>query len=413
MALSRFIAVFSSDPSRLIEAAPMLSPRVELCPPDGLLIEIPPRYEQDTLHRLTHLVERNVSIGGASTRTAAIFAAKISPGTIIPYNKEQDFLTPLPVDYLSLHAGIEEPLVRTLNRWGIKTLGELAALPEASLVARLGQQGALLQKIARGEDTQLFQPVHSETHFEETKELEWELDSLEPISFILGRMLENLCSRIKSCGLAVESLRVRFKIADGSLYERDLKLALPMQDPKVILSLVRLELQTYSPHAGVTTLVVQAETARPRVFQHSLLEPSAPHPEKLSRTLRRLEVLVGKENLGCPEVLDTYQPDAFRVKPLSLSAVRRKQQEKGETTVRPFTQLSLRRFRPPKATDIQTEKIVSCAGPWRSSGNWWEQKSKLNRWAREEWDVELTDGCIYRVYWDQLARHWFLDGVYD
>ena len=413
MALSRFIAVFSSDPSQLIEVAPILSPRVELCPPDGLLIETLPRYEQDTLHRLTHLVERDARVGGASTRTAAIFAAKVSPGTIIPYNKERDFLTPLPIDYLSLHAGVDEQLLRLFYRWGIKTFGELSALPEASLVARIGIQGTLLQRIARGEDTQLFQPVPSEAHFEETKELEWELDSLEPISFILGRMLESLCSRVRSCGLAVESLRVKFKLADGSLYERDLKLALPMQDPKVILSLVRLELQTYSPHAGVTTLVVRAETARPRVFQHSLLEPTTPHPEKLSRTLRRLEMLVGEENLGCPEVLDTHQPDAFRLKPLSLSGKRRKRQERGDAAARPFTQLSLRRFRPPKATDIQTEKIVSCAGPWRSSGNWWEQKSKLNRWAREEWDIELTDGGIYRVYWDQLARHWFLDGVYD
>jgi len=405
MAPSRFIAVFSSNPARLKKIAPMLSPRAEICFSNGLLLEIPPRYEQDTLHRLSHLVERDAKIGGASTRTAAIFAAKARPGTIIPYGKERDFLIPLPIDLLSIHAGIESQLLETLHRWGVKTLGALAALPKAALVARLGQQGTLLQRIARGEDTQLFQPVKPATHFEETKELEWVLSSLEPLTFMLGRMLETLCSRLQSSGLAVESLRVKFKLDDGALYERDLKLAIPMQDPKVILSLVRLELQTYSPHTGITSLSVQAEPAKPRIFQHSLLQPTVPHPEKLSRTLRRLATLVGEENMGSPEVLNTHCPDTFQMKPLSLS---------GKAPGKPiesssFAQLSLRRLRPPKTTDIQGEKIVHCAGPWRTSGNWWVSGS----WAREEWDVELNDGGIYRVYWDQIAKRWFVEGVYD
>jgi protein ImuB len=354
-------------------------------------------------------VDRNAKIGGASTRTAAIFAAKAHPGTIIPYGKEKDFLIPLPIHLLSIHTEIEEKLLKTLHRWGIKTLGELAALPKEALAARLGQQGRLLQRIARGEDTKLFPPLLPESHFEEKEELEWALDSFEPLSFILSRMLENLCSRLNSCGLAVEALRVNCKLTDESVYERDIKFALPMQDPKVILSLVRLELQTYSPSAGIIALSIRAESAKPRVFQHSLLHPTAPHPEKLSRTLRRLETLVGEENMGCPKVLNTHYPDAFQMEPLNLSGKVAKKQV--EATA--FAQLTLRRFRPAEPTEIQTERIVHCAGPWRSSGNWWSQTGRASGWAREEWDVELGDGGIYRIYWDQIARKWFLEGVYD
>jgi protein ImuB len=409
MAPSRFIAVFSRSPAQLHEVAPLLSPHVEICCSDGLLLEVPPRYEQDTLHRLSHLVDRNAKIGGASSRTAAIFAAKAHPGTIIPYGKEKDFLSSLPIHLLSIHTEVEDKLLTTLHRWGVKTLGELAGLPKKALVARLGQQGRLLQRIARGEDTQLFPPLLPESQFEENRELEWALDSFEPLSFILSRMLENLCSRLKSCGLAMEALRVKCKLTDESVYERDIKFALPMQDPKVILSLVRLELQTYSPSAGITALSIRAESAKPRVFQHSLLQPTAPHPEKLSRTLRRLAVLVGEENMGCPKVLNTHCPDAFQIEPLILSGkMESKQVEAGA-----FAQLTLRRFRPAKPTDIQTERIVHCAGPWRSSGNWWGQKGRAGGWAREEWDVELNDGGIYRVYWDQIAKRWFLEGVYD
>ena len=97
MAPSRFIAVFSANPAQLFEAAPKLSPRAEICFSDGLLLEVPPRYEQDTLHRLSFLVDQTARIGGASTRTAAIFAAKARPGTIIPYGKEQDFLSSLSI----------------------------------------------------------------------------------------------------------------------------------------------------------------------------------------------------------------------------------------------------------------------------------------------------------------------------
>jgi protein ImuB len=405
MAPSRFIAVFSSNPAQLYEVAPQLSPRAEICFSDGVLLEIPPRYEQETLHRLSHSVEPNARIGGASTRTAAIFAAQARPGTIIPYGKEKDFLSPLPIDLLAIHREVEEHLLETLHRWGIKTLGALAALPQAALVARLGQQGTLLQRIARGEDTELFRSLQPEQRFEQNQELDWVLDSLEPLSFVLGGMLEKLYSELRSSGLAVESLRVKLKLTDGSLYERDIKFALPMQDPKVILSLVRLELQTYSPGAGIIALSIQAEPAKPRVFQHSLLQPTVPHPEKLSRTLRRLAALVGEENVGSPEVLNTHCPDTFQINPLNLSSKAPGKQIKSS----PFAQLSLRRFRPPKPTDIQTEKIVHCAGPWRTSGNWWVQ----NRWAREEWDVELKDGGIYRVYWDQITKKWFMEGVYD
>jgi protein ImuB len=409
MVPSRFIAVFSSDPVQLYEAAPKLSPRAEICFSDGLLLEVPPRYEQETLHRLSHVVDQNARIGGASTRTAAIFAAKARPGTIIPYGKEQDFLSSLPIDLLAIHTEIEEHLLETLRRWGIKTLGVLAALPKAALVARLGQRGTLLQRIARGEDTQLFRSLQPERHFEQNQELEWTLDSLEPLSFVLGRMLETLCSELRSCGLAVELLRVKLKLTDGSLNERDIKFAIPMQDPKVILSLVRLELQADSPGAGITALSIQAEPAKPRVFQHSLLQATVPHPEKLSRTLRRLAALVGEENIGSPEVLDTHCPDTFQMKPFNLSSKGSHKQKESS----PFAQLSLRRFRPPKSTDIQTEKIVHCAGPWRTSGNWWVQNGRGGRWAREEWDVELKDGGIYRIYWDQLAKKWFMEGVYD
>lgn len=425
MALSRFIAIFSPTPEQFFEVAHMLSPRVEICPPDGIVLEVPVRYEQDTLDRLPYLItERNFRVGGAATRTAAIFVARVSPGTILPYGKETEFLAQLPIRHLSSHTDVDGPIMNALFQWGVKTFGEFASLPERELVARLGQQGVLLQKIARGEDVRCLQTHQPETEFEESKDLEWTLNTLEPLFFMAGSMLENLCSQLKGSGLAMGELQIKLKLSDGSCDERSIRLALPMQDAKAILSLLRIELQTCVPRTGVTGVLIQAKPTRPRIFQHSFLQPTAPHPEKLSRTLTRLKALVGNDNVGCPEILDTYRPDAFQMRELGLE---RKVKGKGKSgrqragegsedsnaAITASIRLSLRRMRPPEPIHVDTEQIVSCAGPWKSSGDWWMERGRTDGWSREEWDVELTDGGLYRIYWDHEEKHWFVEGVYD
>ena len=60
------------------------------------------------------------------------------------------------------------------------------------------------------------------------------------------------------------------------------------------------------------------------------------------------------------------------------------------------------------AAGLQGE-VRALAGPWHLSGDWWE---KDRAWQREEWDVELASGGIYRLV--RTAEHgWFLEGEYD
>lgn len=425
MALSRFIAIFSPKPEQLFEAAHMLSPRVEVCPPDGVVLEVPVRCEQETLDRLPYLItERNFRVGGAATRTAAIFAARVSPGTLLPYGKETEFLAQLPIQHLSLHADVDEHTLSTLSHWGVKTFGQFADLPEKELVARLGQRGLFLQKIARGEDAKCLQVSQPEEEFKEILDLEWTLNTLEPLFFIAGGMLENLCSQLRGRGLAMGKLHIELKLSDGSCDERSISLALPMQDAKAILSLLRIELQACVPRAGVIGVLIQAKPTRPRIFQHSLLQPTAPHPEKLSQTLTRLKAIVGSDNVGCPELLDTYRPDAFQMRELELERRDKGKVELGRpragegrdessSAITASVRLSLRRMRPPQPIQIDIGRITSCAGPWRSSGDWWMEQGRTDGWSREEWDVELTDGGLYRIYWDHGEKQWFVEGVYD
>jgi protein ImuB len=405
--MPRFIAIFSSNPSRL-DIAQRLSPRIEICPANGLLLEVTARFEGKALKKLLQYIHP-LKVGISSTRITAILAAQTQSGTVVPPGKERGFLASLPVHLLSLVLQESDcKLFSTLSQWGIRTLGELAALPEEELVARLGQAGLRLQKMARGQDVESFPSPVKEPHFEESQELEWTLDSLESLTFLLGRILEQLCARLQNYGLSVRALHLVLRLDNRTVYKRTLPVAFPTRHPKLLLSLLRLDLQSHPPNSGIVGVSLQAIPAPPRFIQYSLLEPSLPNPEKVSHTLGRLTALHGKSNIGSPALRDTHRPDAIEKAPFGYAEKRNKKQEKKPAGM---TQLSLRRFRPPRPTSIRSHQVVTSAGPWRSSGDWWTGTN--HEWARDEWDVELLDGSICRIYWDHFKKAWFLEGIYD
>ncbi|MFQ5738037.1 MAG: hypothetical protein ACE5JX_03420 [Acidobacteriota bacterium] len=452
--MSRYIAIFSSDPTSMLTLAQSLSPRVEVHATGGILLEVPPRYERPTLDRLLQLTAAcgRLDFGAASTRTVALLAGRARPGSQVPAEEEKAFLAPFPVQLLSLAGGeIGNDLLDTFARWGIRTLGQLAQLPESELVARFGPPGLRLQQLARGEDILPFQPLMEKPRFQERQQLEWELDELEPLAFILGGLLDRLCRSLHHHGLATDCLQIGLRLSGGGFYERSYRLAFPMRNPKVLLSLLRLKLQSDPPGAAITAVSLEAHPARPQVFQYSLLEPSGPSPEDFSRTMARLTALIGEKDLGSPVVLDTHRPDARDLTSFTPLERRRKRAggrgprtppsggsdprlaECGEKEAgwKRKSQLVLRRIRPPLPTSIHTHQIVACSGPWRSSGEWWEEPSAAGNpnggrsrssplgsragrgWSHEEWDVELTDGRICRIYWDRRRKSWFLEGIYD
>ncbi len=422
--MSRYIAIFSSSPAQTLSLARSLSPRVEVHPMGGILLETPDRYEASTLDRLTqyHAASGRVDFGAASTRTAALFAARAKPGSVIPSGEEADFMAPFPVALLSPHTEeIAPSILATLSRWGIHTLGQLARLPSSELLSRFGETGTRLQRLAKGEDLLPFQPVAEPVRFEAGLELEWEIDSLEPLTFVLGRLLDQLCAQLESRGLATDRLRVVLRLSNGVSHERAVALAFPMRHPKTLLSLLRLKLQSDSPGEPIRAVSLEARPARPQTIQSSLLEPALPHPEKLSRTLARLAALTREDLLGSPRPLDTHRPDAFEMEPFfvttrrSLARRRAPSTHHNGSTPRPqnHPNLTLKRLRPPVSFPMQTEKVVACAGPWRVSGEWWENGNGPAGWARDEWDVEFVDGRICRVFWDGRRKRWFLEGIYD
>ena len=407
----------------LVQCAGAFSPRVEktgagtvVFDVDGLerlfggYAEIANRIRDDAKRRS---LEANIAI--AANADAAVCAALGFAGiSVIPSGTEAARLRDLPVAVLSPSPEILE----TLARWGIRTLGAFAKLPAVQISERLGQEGVQLHKRAQGAGKRPIVPYTDPERFVETMELDYDIAAIEPLTFILARLLEQICSRLRSRNLGTHEIR----LALGTNV-RILRLPLPVRNAKLLAKLFILDLEAHPPGMAVQRVEVEAMPVKPRVVQNGLFVPAAPEPEKLELTLARLKAVVGEENVGAPEVLDTHRPDAFQMEKFRVTGQRRSLKPVAACKIQPGARcLTLRLFRPPLDSTVQLREslpiwiafhgihgsIVSASGPWHTSGDWW----RPTMWDREEWDIEVADR-LYRIYYDVHLDRWYTQGVYD
>ena len=271
-----------------------------------------------------------VNVALAANPDAAIHAAKFCRGvTFIAPGEELTCFGSLPLKALQYSlVGIEEDrateILETLNLWGVRTFKEFAALPVAGVSERLGQDGLRLQKLASGKTTRHLKLKQAPPVFKSSIELEYAVAELEPLSFLFARLLNQLCASLNAYGLATNALQVEMKLEQGASHELKLNLPYPMRDHKVFLKLLLLDTEMHPPPSAVRKVTINCEPVKPRVLQTGLFIPLAPEPEKLELTLARLAKLVGAENIGSPELLDTHRPDAFRVKRFELKETKKR-----------------------------------------------------------------------------------------
>jgi protein ImuB len=351
-----------------------------------------------------------VHIAIASNPDTAICAASAFTGvSVVPYGDEAKFLAGQPVGLLAP----SPELAATLTRWGIRSLGELAALPPLGIAERLGPEGLRLRLLARGEARRKLRLLEDPLRFEEELELEDSVSLLDPLLFLLARLLNGLIARLATRALSANELRVRLSLENAPPHERALRLPAPTLDAKSLLKLLRLDLEAHPPTAPVTRVWMAANPVKPRPTQEGLFTPAAPEPVKLELTLARIRAIVGEDRACAVELLDTHRPDSFR--PATLD----KQPQTAAAAPKP--RLGFRMFRPPLAASVSIAashpsfvaagsirgNVLESAGPWRGSGDWWTE----DPWERDEWDISLSDGGLYRIYC--CPRGWFVEGSYD
>jgi protein ImuB len=383
-------------------------------------------------------LETNASVAVAANPDAAIHAATHLKGiTFVSAGEELICLGNFPVERLdhslvSIESKVAAEILETLRLWGVRTFADFAALPVAGVSERLGQAGLKLQQLAAGKTERHLHVKQPAPVFSNSLELEHSISELEPLSFIFGRLLHQLCAALNAYALATNELCVTMQLENQTTHERKLSLPHPMRDHKVFLKLLLLDAEMHPPQAAVTSVSIACEPVKPRVLQSGLFVPLAPAPDKLELTLARLAKLVGEENIGSPALLDTHRPDAFSMKRFTLQtdSDRRRRRKNKPQAIEPRQCLGFRRFRPPLRAIVEVKqgwptqisawgkqrsvygKVVDLAGPWRTTGDWWRDDG----WARDEWDVTLERlgrQTLYRVYREIKTENWFVEGNYD
>ncbi len=402
----------------LVECARHFSPLIEETSPDTVVFDIhglrlifgAPEHIAAEIQAQVGLP---VNVALASNPDAALHAARgIKGTTVISPGEEATKLAPLPLYLL----GGSPEFAGALDAWGIRTFGEFAALPRWGVAARLGEEGVHMQRLARGEGHRLLRLRGEPLEFREEIEPESPLDLLEPLLFLLSRMLNDICERLRSHMLAANEIRLLLKLERAPDYTATLRLPVPMLDAKVFLKLLQLELSDRPPQAAVKKIRIELKPVESRATQHGLFLPSSPEPEKLEITLARIRGLVGATNVGAPELLDTHRPDSFQTGSLALL--------KSPVVAEMGPKLALRRFRPPCPAQVfctasgqpvrisspkVAGRVIACGGPWRTSGDWWTS----DPWDRLEWDVEICNLGLFRIHQDCRTRLWRIEGSYD
>jgi protein ImuB len=458
--------------SSLVAIAAEFSPRYEQHRPDLVSIDVrglsrllgTPRVIGAELRREAASRGVRVHVGVAPTRTAALVLSVARPGlTVVGAEGMAEALAPISLSVLEqLHedpqatAGATQARLRAedartalaaLKRWGLRTLGELAVLPPADLSARLGRGGRVWQAIARGEDTRPLVPMQLEERFEGTLELEWPIEGLEPLSFVLTRLLEPLSTKLERRDRGTAVLHVTLGLVTREEHACRLELPSPLRDVRALRTLALLDFEAHPPSAAIDTVTVVIEPTPGRILQHGLFARPHPTPEQLSTLLARLGALMGQDRVGAPAVVDSFRPGAFAMAPF---AIEHSASPIPDSQSLPVPCSVLRRCRQPVPARVTTDAaqrpmrvstdrrgfaggaVLACAGPWRTSGAWWEDQGAASRgrgsgirdqgseireqggpWSRDEWEVSLGDHAVYRIFRDRVTHAWFIEGVLD
>jgi len=294
-------------------------------------------------------------------------------------------------------------ILAILHKWGIHTLGQFAALNKDEISVRLGPQAVRMWERANGKSQRLLKLLQPSESFQESFEFENEIETAEPLLFMLRRFLDQLSLRLGAIYLVAKELTLRITFTNRQQYERCFKIPQPTNDVDLLFRMFQTHLENFKSEHAITAVSLEVQPSKPAKEQFGLFETTLRNPHRLSETLACLTALLGADRAGRPILEETHKPDAFQMEPF-MWEVAPIDLNRLEATSR----LVLRRFRTASTSEFFSEnRIAQQCGPYLASGNWWEETA----WARADWDLQLDDGVLCRSY--QSRDDWKIDGIYD
>ncbi|HMH03186.1 MAG TPA: hypothetical protein VK556_03190 [Candidatus Udaeobacter sp.] len=312
-----------------------------------------------------------------------------------------------------------QEILTILHKWGIHTLGQFVALDREQLGARLGPEAIRMWERANAQSDRMLKLIRPPESFEESFEFENEIETAEPLLFMLRRFLEQFAIQLSGIYLVTKELTLRITFTNKQIYERIFKIPQPTNNVDLLFRMLHTHLENFKSKYPIVAVALNAQPIKPAREQFGLFETTLRNPHQLSETLARLTGLLGADHVGTPVLEETHRPDAFRMEPFAwqVGAIEFNRPKGIEPTFR----TAVRRFRPSISASILLDedrpmhirgadvggKIIDLHGPYLISGNWWDEKS----WTRAEWDLQLDAGELVRCHESEAT--WRIDGIYD
>ena len=350
-------------------------------------------------------------MGVAPTPDLALLAARGARPSAVIYDPGA-FASSLPIETLEP----PEEFLRILHGWGIRRVGEFLALPKMEMIERLGPIAEALRRKVSGRNKRLLRLVRPAPEYTEAFDFDCEIETIEPLLFLLRRFLDGLCGRLRAVYRVAQRMVLGLPLENGASHDRVFSIPAPTADVEVLFRILYTHLENLKLPQRPIGIRLSLQAVAPARDQLQLFESALRDPNRFGETLAKLKAFLGNEHVGVPARSNTHRPDSYVLE--ECFTVRK---EKREELLQPLRGLPLRRFRPAISSSLSVQEgrpisvksstirgaIRSCAGPYRLSGNWWDRES----WQQEEWDVALAKGGLYR-----LSRHdtiWKIEGCYE
>ncbi len=268
--------------------------------------------------------------GIAGTRFAALIAASDAASTpaesdlsrtglrSVPPGAEAAFLAPFPSALLTGDAEIRARLVRL----GLRRIGQIAEIPRSALVARFGPEGGRIRARSRGEETEPFMPRRAPERLAFALPIEPPVDDLEPLRFLLHRLVAVLADQLVGRGMAAADAYLRLTLdapaaTDGPatgatgppVVEYRQRLPEPTAEDSAIERLLFAHLERTPPLASVERMELELAGVVPAAGQQlSLFVPQAARASRLGWQLARLALTFGDDRIRRVEIVDPEAP---------------------------------------------------------------------------------------------------------
>jgi protein ImuB len=253
--------------------------------------------------------------GIAGTHFAATIAAmdaRPDAPNVVPPGDEAAFLADRPSGLLTT-----DPDVRArLTRFGLRRIGAVAELPRSALIARFGEEGARLHARARGEETDPFRSRRATERLGLALPIEPPVEDLEPLRFVLHRLVVALTEQLTGRGLAADravltlDLDLAFAPAGTSpRIEVEQRFPEPTADPEAVERLLFARLEREPPPAAVQRLDLELRgTTEAAGQQLPLFVPQAARTARLGWQLARLALTYGEDRVRRVAITDPEAP---------------------------------------------------------------------------------------------------------